>query len=97
LDIEFIIDTGFDGDLAVSGTIARRLPGQPSSFTKRALADGTVVVCPVYDLIMAVEGEIRNVKVLVLPGNPLLGTTFLMDSLLTIEVTEDGEVTAEPL
>ncbi len=43
------------------------------------------------------EQDVRTAKVLVLASNPLVGTLFLRDYLLQIEMTEDGEVIAEPL
>ena len=97
LEIEFIVDTGFEGDIAVPGRIARQLAGAPDGFSERMLADGSLFKCPYYLLDMEWEQDVRTVEVLVLASNPLVGTLFLRDYLLQIEMIEDGEVTAEPL
>ncbi len=41
--------------------------------------------------------EERAVEVLVIEGRPLLGTHLLTGQLVKIEVSENGEVVAEPL
>ena len=96
-EVEFIVDTGYEGDLALPGSLARQLDAQSSGFTKRALADGSIIVCPFLQLPLEWDGQIKLVQVLVLPGNPLLGTAFLKEHSLQVEVTEGGEVYAEPL
>jgi predicted aspartyl protease len=95
LEIEFIIDTGFEGDLALPGHLARRL-GQPAGFRVRALADGTLIKCPYFLVTIDwIDGESRRTEVLVLEGEPLLGTAYLRDTLVQIEMSEGGEVSAE--
>lgn len=97
IELEFIIDTGFSGDLCVSHAVAARLETQASGFTERKLADGSLIRCPFHAIIVSIAREQRVVWVLELPGEPLMGTDFLRDHLLQIEMTEGGEVTAEPL
>ena len=97
VSIEFIIDTGFDGDFAVPGHIARRLGGFAKGFTDRLLANGTLVKVPVYEAVVQWEREQRRAEVLVMEGNALMGSEFLRDHLLQVEMTDGGEVTAEPL
>jgi len=95
-DVEVIVDTGFEGDLTLPSSVAQSLGGSPDGIVERELADGTLFRCPFYNLEVILDGETRTVQALVLGRQPLLGTTFLQDHLLTIEVAEGGEVFAEP-
>ena len=102
LDVEFIVDTGFDGDLTLPADIVRRLSAFPDGQRSRQLADGSTSRCDVYRLLLDreedEEGEAPGaLEVLVINGNPLLGTQFLFEHLFLVEVTEGGEVSAEPL
>jgi clan AA aspartic protease len=100
LDIEFIVDTGFEGDLALSSEWTSQLDAVQVGTDPRRLADGTVIRCPYYSVLLNAdeeEEEPRFAQVLELDGAPLLGTTFLRDLLLQIEVTEGGEVSATEL
>jgi clan AA aspartic protease len=97
LTVEFIVDTGFEGGLALPARLAGRLAGSPAGFTDRALANGMVVKVPVCEVIVEWGDEHRRVDLLVIEGNPLIGTDLLLESLLTVEVTQGGSVTAEPL
>jgi clan AA aspartic protease len=97
LTIEFIVDTGFEGGLALPGRLARRLVGTPSGSTDRVLANGMLVKVPVCTVTVEWGDERREIDALVMEGNPLIGTELLLESLLTVEVTQDGSVVAEPL
>ena len=54
-------------------------------------------------LVLALEimldwnGETRTTEVLVLEGEPLLGTVLMRENLLQVEMTDGGEVIIEPL
>lgn len=96
-ETEFIVDTGFEGDLAVPDEIARQLDAQSSGSVIRLLADGSPFRCPVLEVVLSNEVVSRTVEVLVLAGNPLLGTVLLREYLLHIEMAEGGELAAEPL
>lgn len=97
VEIEFLVDTGFDGDLALPMTLLRLIEARQDTFLRRRMADGTIVACPVFDLEMDWEDETRVLKVLVLGGEPLLGTRFLQDQHFHAEMTEGGEIVVEPL
>ncbi len=102
LDVEFIVDTGFDGDLTLPADIVRRLSAFPDGQRSRQLADGSTTRCDVYRLSLDREEDDEDaafgeLEVLVINGNPLLGTQFLYDHLFLVEVTEGGDVSAEPL
>ncbi len=100
LEIEFIVDTGFEGDLALSSDWTSQLDAVQVGIDPRRMADGTVIRCPYYSVLLNAneeDEEPRFAQVLELDGEPLLGTTFLRDMLLQIEVTEGGEVSATAL
>jgi clan AA aspartic protease len=95
LSVEFIVDTGFDGDLILPTHFLRQLEAQPLYNTVRSLADGTLRECPVYEIEIEWGEEIRIVEVLGLERNPLLGTTLMEGCQLNIDLTEGGEVNIE--
>ena len=97
LEIEFVLDTGFEGNLTLPAAIVRELdaPNRGSQF--RLLADGSSVECAINYLDIDWNGESRRVEILVLETNPLLGTLLLDGCHLDIEMTEGGEVIVEYL
>ncbi len=96
--VDFVVDTGFDGELTLPEHLARELPDATLESRLINLAGAFRQRCPCYEIPWENEdGETRTVEVLVLDGNPLLGTGFLSEMLLTIEIAEGGEVSAEPL
>jgi hypothetical protein len=105
LDVELIVDTGFDGELALPPHLAHRLDLQAQGQQTRMLADGSLIRCPLFSLVLptddsddeADDAPPRVAELLVLDGNPLVGTQFVYNHLLQVEVTEGGEVLAEPL
>ena len=92
---EFILDTGFDGDLALPSNILSQLDVQPLFLSLRALGDGSLVECPVYHIEFKWGEEPRTVEVLALEHNPLLGTMLLDGCHLDIDLTENGEAVIE--
>ncbi len=97
LTFEFIVDTGFEGDATLPGHLAGRLGGEPAGFRRRALAGGSIGNLPFYEARLNWEDADRVVEVLILEGQPLIGTTLMEGFLLQVEVQEGGEVTLEPL
>lgn len=95
--VEFVLDTGFEGDLTLPSAVARRLDARYRGSQFRILADGSSVECAIYYLFLDWHGESRQVEVLVLETNPLLGTLLLDGCHLDIEMTEGGEVIVELL
>ncbi len=96
LDVEFIVDTGFAGDLALPVHIVNRVDGILIGFRERKLATGQRFRCPSYE-IMLDWNEGRSTEVLILEGDPLLGTVLLREYLVQMEMTESGQVAIEPL
>jgi predicted aspartyl protease len=91
------VDTGFEGDVALPVALARQLGPVLNGISERMLADGSLYQCPYYLLSVESATGTREIEVLVLGIRPLVGTMFLYDHLLQIEMTEGGDVSAEPL
>lgn len=97
-EVEFLVDTGYDGGLSVPPHIAQRLDvGEPEVRLVR-VAGGILQRCLYYEIPLENdEGEEIMTEVLVLEGNALVGNVFLAETLLEIEMTEGGGVTIESL
>ena len=94
---EFIVDTGFAGDLALPVHIVNQVDGTLIGFRKRKLATGRQFSCPSYEIMLGWNDELRPTEVLILEGDPLLGTVLLQEYLVQMEMTEGGQVAIEPL
>lgn len=93
--IEFIIDTGFEGDLALSESLILPLESELSGADSFALDDGSRLNCPVYEIILDWNDVERPVEVLAMDGEPLLGTRLMQGLLLQAEIDEGGQVQLE--
>lgn len=97
IEVEFVVDTGFDGELAVPPDLARRLDILAQGHKSLELADGSIIVSPFVTIELDWEDELRPTEVLVLDGSPLLGAALMDGNLLQAEMQEGGEVFLEPL
>jgi len=97
LTIEFIVDTGFEGDLALPPDLVGRTLATPSGYDSHALADGRIEHFETQEIEIDWAGDKRITEVLVIGGEPLVGTTLLSDMHLHVEMAEGGDVSIEPL
>lgn len=97
LNIEFIVDTGFDGELALPAAVIGQLDTLYSDTRRVRLADGSESERSYYEIMLDWDGEPRRTEVLMIGGNPLLGGALLLDYLLQIEMIDGGEVLIERL
>lgn len=95
--VEFIVDTGFAGDLTLPFHLAGQLEGILGGPRKWKLATGQEFQCPSYEIQLDWNDDLRPTEILVLEGEPLLGTVLIREYLLQSEMTEGGEVSIEPL
>jgi clan AA aspartic protease len=95
--IEFIVDTGFDGDLALPQSMISRLEATISDAHDVRLADGSQQERAYYEVSLEWQQESRLAEVLVLEYQPLLGVGLMEGSLLQAEMQTGGEVSLEPL
>ena len=97
LDIEFIVDTGFDGELALSDSLIQRLDIAVLDSRFVQLAGGFRQRTYAYELRMEWDEETRLIEVLSLDGNSLIGNGLWKGQLLQAENNHGGEVAFEPL
>lgn len=96
-DVEFVLDTGFARDLTLPGYLVDATEGLSAGLSARSLASGQQLQFRVFEIALDWNGNPRQTEILVMEGDPLLGTTLLKDTLLQIEMLEGGEVSCEPL
>lgn len=97
LSVEFIVDTGFNGDLALPEIVIRQLDTAILESRLIQLAGAFQQRSCYYELVLDWEGELRSIEVLALNGNPLIGNDLWKDQALQAENTDGGEVLFEPL
>ncbi len=96
--VEFLVDTGFDGDLTLSPALIRRLGLPHLRVGKVTLADNLDREFGVYGAEVSWNGKTVEVEVLESEDDPpLLGMAMLWGSRITIEAREGGLVTIEDL
>ena len=75
--IEFTVDTGYQGTLTLSEADCRALQLPFIRSSRHFLADGSEVRLDVYLLTVEWDGSERDVEILALGEEPLLGATML--------------------
>jgi clan AA aspartic protease len=95
LTVEFVVDTGFEGELALPSALANRLVMTQLKYRLVEMADRTERKSIVGTVSLEWDGETRPTEALVLEGNPLLGMLLLEGSHVHIEAVDGGEVLIE--
>ena len=97
LQVEFIVDTGFDGDLAMPIELVNRLDASGIGEQIAVLAGKVVRYTDAFRVDVIWDGAPRRLEAMSVDGSPLLGGMALDGSLLQVEMRDGGEVTIEPL
>ena len=92
LEIEFTIDTGFQGALTLPRGAVEALGLQRYHEIYAILADDSSVTVDVYKATILWRGEELSVAVLAMGKRPLLGTALLEGNGLHAQFVEDGPV-----
>lgn len=95
--LEFIVDTGFDGQLMLHSAIAAALELPKISQARAFLADGSETVFDICEAFVLWNGVRRSVLVDVSDSFALLGMGLLDDHELRILAVPDGAVQITPL
>ena len=95
--LEFVLDTGFTGDLLLSADVIQRLAVVPHDEINAALADGQGVKLNGWLGSVFWHNRMRSVVMAQADGEPLLGTKLLQGNRVTIDVRVDGDVVIEEL
>ena len=95
--LEAVIDTGFNGYLVLSSNLAHRLEFQLVGNRRATLGDGHSIVLDAYLGTVIWHGRERAILVLQAEGGQLIGMSLLLGSRVTLDVTDGGNVTIDPL
>ena len=95
LKVECILDTGFDGDVALPPALTSKLAIVSSDSRLVRFADGSVRNRPYFEIELEWRGETTLAEVITIEGNSLLGTGLMAAGSIHIEMVEGGEVSVE--
>lgn len=95
--VEFIVDTGFDGEIALPPELLRDVDAVFAGDHPVLLADRTYRRRSIYRILLEWGDEDRETEIIEIDGNPLLGNGLMFDTLLQAEMREGGEVVIESL
>ena len=90
-----VLDTGFDGDIALPSAAIRRLGLAFAGPSDTVLLSGYSAPLPVYDGIVSWHGQPIQVPVLETERESVIGRALLENSTLTIQVWDGGNVLIE--
>lgn len=97
IEVEAILDTGFDGGLTLSADAVDALSLPLRGSRESILADGSLVALDIHRARVLWEGHPRVVQILAAEGAPLVGMSLLYGSEVRLRVVEGGSVVIEPL
>jgi clan AA aspartic protease len=97
ISIEFVIDTGFTGELCLPLEAVSLMGLTFRHDTFANLADNSEVSLSLYEATVLWDGMERDVLVIATGRRPLLGTALLDEQELVIQFTEGGLVTIDEL
>ena len=92
-----IIDTGFNGGLALPPDWIEALGLPRAGHEQMVLADGSVTGAYLYDGYVILDEGANEVVVTEAPGTPLAGTDLFWGFSLFVEFQADGTVEVAPL
>jgi clan AA aspartic protease len=95
--IEFVIDTGFEGALALPILNVSEMDLPFHQNISARLADDSTCEVDAYRATVHWQGDLLTLAVLAMGERPLLGTTLLDGNDLHIRFDEGGEVITEPI
>lgn len=90
-----VIDTGFNGNVALPSETIERLDLEPIGHLQALLGDGRQVQLAVYDATVLWHGEDRDVEAVSSEAGTLVGMALLKGSTVAITVRAGGSVTVE--
>ena len=91
--VDAVIDTGFNGYLALPPTLVSDLELPIVGDGEAVLADGTEVTFNVYGVTALWDGLPRYVEIGAVGDDPLIGMSMLVGHDLNVKVADGGRVT----
>ncbi len=95
--IQFILDTGFNGQLLLPTQYMNRLGLSVTEWIDARPATGVFVRVPCAEATVVWQGTRRRAEILQLDSEPLVGMGFLWNHRITIDAISNGPVTVTPL
>lgn len=95
--VEFIVDTGFEGDLSLPYSLIPHLEASFSLERDLRLANGLIQKQRAYHITLEWNNEERVAEIIVLENDPLLGAVLLDGMHVSLDMTDGGDVQIEPL
>jgi clan AA aspartic protease len=86
IDVEFVIDTGFNGWITLPSTVILQLGLSWRRRGQGELADGSETVVDIYEADVIWDGALRRVPIYEMDSTPLIGMSFLDRHELSIQV-----------
>lgn len=97
VQLEFVVDTGFNGDLTLHSSVAAALGLRIVGVERAMLADGSVIEFPVSRALLHWDGTLRRVNVGVADTVSHVGMQVLQGHELRIEAVPNGRVLISPM
>jgi clan AA aspartic protease len=95
--VEFIVDTGFQGELALPAATIASLGLPPGGRWWAKLADDSHASVPIFSATILWDDQEVGVTVMSMGSRPLLGTELLQGFNLNADFEEDGQLELTPL
>jgi clan AA aspartic protease len=95
--VDAVIDTGFNGFLTLPLPQIARLRFPYEGNIEAVLGDGREVKLDIFMGTVVWEGRHRDGVVLAADGSPLVGVALLAGHRVTLEISDNGSVSIEPL
>jgi len=92
-EVEAVIDTGFNGFLALTAPLVAALGLSYHSRTVVLLGDGSQTPLREYEGQVVWDGQERDILILETDGGPLIGMALLYGYRVTLDVVDGGPVT----
>ena len=94
---DFVLDTGFDGDLSLPSQTIQTLVAVRLSPSIIELADGSRTTAHTWAATALWDGERRTVSIMESEGDPLLGMSLLWGNHIALEAKDFGGVVIEQM
>jgi len=95
LQVEFVLDTGFEGELTLPENLLREIDADFVATQTMLMADDSERRTRHFQIVLEWNEEARFTEVIALEGRPLLGNLLLEGCGVQIEMTDGGEVVVE--
>jgi clan AA aspartic protease len=96
-NVESIVDTGFQGQLALPPATVTSLGLSPAGQWWVKLADDSHASVPIFSAALLWDDQDVGVTVMTMGSRPLVGTELQQGCNLSVDFEEDGQLTLTPL